>query len=431
MKTKVAYDITFLGHELGRSDRKTGIFRVTEEVMYELLKKDDVDLKLVGLCGAKPAFSALSCSLYTKNDDSLLASKFIDVFSSRLNLNNLYEKFYPAYLSEDFQKLSRSSIQSIYLRVLLKLLEKLDARIIFDYKSFDLLHSSYHQLPPENITQDLPRLLTVHDLIPIVTPEYVNPEQTPYLKKILASINFRRDWVVCNSEYTKQEFCEYTKMPPERTFVTPLAAASHFRLVNDPARIAATRQRYGIPEGDYFLSIATYLEPRKNLPHLIRCFFRLLSEAPNLDANLVLVGSKRFKPGETFESQDFPQFSSRVIFTGYVADEDLSTIYSGAKAFIYPSLYEGFGLPPLEAMQCGTPVITSNTTSLPEVVGDAGIMVDPKDEDALCQAMHTLLTNRTMCQELSQKGLERSHHFSWSKCAADTVEIYKKIASSR
>jgi glycosyltransferase involved in cell wall biosynthesis len=160
----------------------------------------------------------------------------------------------------------------------------------------------------------------------------------------------------------------------------------------------------------------------------MHCFFRLLSEHPNLDVNLVLAGSRRFIAGEMFEP--YQQFNSRIIYTGYIADEDLSALYSGATAFIFPSLYEGFGLPPLEAMSCGTPVISSNRTSLPEVVGDAGIMVDPKDEDELCQAMLNLLKDNNLVQELREKGFERSKNFSWTKCTADTVDVYKSVLRS-
>ncbi|WP_272900266.1 glycosyltransferase family 4 protein [Tolypothrix bouteillei] len=298
----------------------------------------------------------------------------------------------------------------------------------FDKNNFDIIHSPYHKLPSEELTKGVPRVITVHDIIPIIMPEMVNPILIPYFQEVLNSINHHQDWVVCNSEYTKQEFCEYTGMPLERTFVTPLAATDRFYRVTDSARIDTARQRYGIPDGDYFLSLGTQLEPRKNLAHLIRCFLRLLSEQPNLNINLVLVGSQRFQSVETIDRL-FPQFSSRVLFTGYVADEDLSAIYSGATAFIYPSLYEGFGLPLLEAMRCGTPVIASNTTSLPEVVGDAGILVDPKDEDALCQAMLDLLRDSHLVQELRQKGFARSQNFSWSKCAADTAKVYKRIVN--
>jgi glycosyltransferase involved in cell wall biosynthesis len=126
--------------------------------------------------------------------------------------------------------------------------------------------------------------------------------------------------------------------------------------------------------------------------------------------------------------EELKAYQNRVIFTGYVPDEDLSALYSGAKAFIFPSLQEGFGLPILEAMQCGTPVISSNATSLPEVAGEAAILINPYDKDELSQAMLNLLSDEKLRNELTQKGIERAKQFSWSKCAQETVEIYKKIA---
>lgn len=169
------------------------------------------------------------------------------------------------------------------------------------------------------------------------------------------------------------------------------------------------------------------LEPRKNNQRLIKCYYQLLLEKSLEDIYLVLVGSKGWLYDEIFETvNSYPELKNKVIFTGYVDDEDLSSIYSGATLFVYPSLYEGFGLPPLEAMQCGVPVITSNTSSLPEVVGDAGIMINPKDEDALCQAILNLLNNSDLQKELSEKGLERAKIFNWEKCARETVEIYQK-----
>jgi glycosyltransferase involved in cell wall biosynthesis len=144
------------------------------------------------------------------------------------------------------------------------------------------------------------------------------------------------------------------------------------------------------------------------------------------------VGVSGWKNNDIFKTaQETPILKNRIIFTGYIPDEDLSAIYSGATAFIYPSLYEGFGLPPLEAMQCGTPVITSNTSSLPEVVGDAGIMINPTDEDALCQAILTIIQDSQLRKTLSEKGRERAQQFSWAKCAEETVKVYQIAANCR
>ncbi|MFZ0751992.1 MAG: glycosyltransferase family 1 protein, partial [Pyrinomonadaceae bacterium] len=182
---------------------------------------------------------------------------------------------------------------------------------------------------------------------------------------------------------------------------------------------------------NYFLSLAAP-QPRKNLAHLIRCFFRLLEEQPGLDVKLVLAGSKSqgWMYDEVFEAAAAaPKYRDRVAFTGFVADEDLAALYSGALGFIFPSLYEGFGLPPLEAMACGTPVISSDATALPEVVGGAGLMVKPTDEDALCEAMLNLLNDSRLRQELRRKGLERASEFSWQRCAAETVNVYRTAVS--
>lgn len=438
MEIKVAYDITLLGdswYYFKYSEGKSGISRVVEEVMYELIK-NNVNLTVMGLCNEEPLISSLHCLLYTKNTTNSTNYNFTNSFKSRLKLTTFYKYFYnkfgKVYFSERFQRTPKLSLESIVLRGTLKLVHqiyKFDTYKFINCKNFDVFHSPYLKLPTEELTGDLPRVLTVYDLIPVIAPQFVFPADTAKFQLILNSINTKRDWVICISEYTKQKFCEYTGMSCERVFVAPLAAASHFHPVNDPERIAASRQRYLIPDGDYFLSVATF-QPRKNIAHLISCFFHLLSENPTLDVNLVLVGSKGWMSDEVFTAaSSSSKFHSKIIFTGYISDEELSPIYSGAKAFIYPSLYEGFGLPPLEAMQCGIPVITSNTTSIPEVVGGAGIMVDPKDSDALCQAMLNLLNNTALCQELRQKGLERAKSFSWVKCAADTVEVYKKAIS--
>jgi glycosyltransferase involved in cell wall biosynthesis len=434
---KIAYDITILGNYFSYPDSKTGIYRVTEELMSEIIKIEGIDLSMISLCGEAPLLNSISCNLYSQEYIASHDCNFVHSFQSKLGIDWFYKLILGKYFSREFQKLPKFSLRSIPLRSVLKLLDvtqftRYDSYQVFDYKSYDLFHSSYFKLPPEDLTGGIPRLLMVHDLIPVKASEFVGSNLTPYFNEILKSINYNKDWIVCNSEFTRQEFCEYTRMSPERTFVTPLAADSHFQPVHELNCIAEARHRYKVPEGDYFLCLASQLEPRKNLSHLIRCFMRLITENPTIDINLVLIGTNRYKRTELDSiSQDILQFQNRVIFTGYVQDEDLSILYSDATAFIFPSLYEGFGLPILEAMQCGTPVITSNSTSLPEVAGDAAILIDSKDEDALCQAMLNLLSDADLREQLSQKGLEQAEQFSWAKCAAETVEIYEKIISSK
>jgi glycosyltransferase involved in cell wall biosynthesis len=251
-------------------------------------------------------------------------------------------------------------------------------------------------------------------------------------ERILNGIDKNNDWVTCISDFTKQEFCEFTGMSPERVFVAPLAASEHFRPVSDEAEISAACARFGIPEGNYFLTLGA-LQPRKNFRHIIRSFLRLLNEHPEVDTNLIITGATAWKYDEILaEIEPSHAHRERIVFTGFIPDDYLGAIYSGATAFVFPSLYEGFGLPPLEAMQCGTPVIASNTTAMPEVVGDAGLLIDPTDSDALCDAMLKVVTDAELRQQLSRKGLLRAQQFSWARCAEETIAVYKTaIANAR
>ncbi len=438
MTIKVAYDISMIAKYYSRSNFQTfGIFRVIEEILRHMIGLDDIELTTTRLCedllGPDYAYNSLSYFFYLNDRKDWLTCKFANPFESRLGFADLYRMIYTAYYSEVFES-TRLPLHYFPIKLLRKILsyaQKVDVCPSSNMRGFDIFHSTYCKLPPEDSAHKILRILTIYDLIPIVTPHYVTPKVTALFQDILSSINIEKDWVICISEYTKHELCHHMNMSPDRVFVVPLAAAQHFHPVKDSAHISQVRQQYGIPEGDYFLSLAT-LQPRKNLAHLIHAFDQLLLFQPNLDLHLILVGAIGWMHEDILAaSTHSEQLRSKVIFTGYVPDQDLSAIYSKAKAFVYPSLYEGFGLPPLEAMQCGVPVIASNTTSLPEVIGDAGIMVDPLDLDALCQAMLKLATDSTLCQELGQKGLARSQHFSWIKSAENTAEIYRKIAHTK
>jgi len=437
MKIKVAYDITFLGKFFSYSDNKVGVYRLTEELLLELLKSKKLDISLTSLCTDTPAFSSVHCQLYYKHFPQKDSCKLINTFKSKFYLNWFYQLCLSTYYSKNFQSLPKYSWQSILVRGFFKLLQltsltDYDNQQIFPSKNYDLIHSTYYKLPSKSITGNTPRLITIYDLIPIKKPEFVTPPLTLYTQDILKSINLETDWVVCISEYTRQEFCEYTGMNCDRTFVTYLAADQNFYHVTNQEVINNTNLKYQIPNIPYFLCLASHLDPRKNIPHLINTFVDLISGNSSLKVNLVLIGTTRYKRPDIEKTlQQIAQYKSRIILTGYVPDQDLSAIYSGATAFVFPSLYEGFGLPILEAMQCGTPVISSNVTSLPEVVGDSGILVDPQNQNQLKQVMLDILTNTSLQESLSQKSILRAKQFSWEKCANETVEIYTKIIEQK
>jgi len=295
----------------------------------------------------------------------------------------------------------------------------------------DLFHSPFLQPLP---ALAIPRFLTVHDLLPVRFPEYFSgfTATEPGLTKAVLGSLTPADWMFAISQATKDDLCSYRPdLDPKRIFITPLAADSRFRPCVDPGAIESARKRYGLPAGPYILSVAT-LEPRKNLKRVIRCFARLVREGAVGDLSLVLVGAKGWGYESMFdELSNSGPVKDRIFVTGYVADEDLAPIYSAALAFIYCSLCEGFGMPPLEAMQCGTPVICSDNTSLPEVVGDAAMLVGATDEDALCHGMWEMVKNSGLRRTLAAKGLERAKQFSWERCVDKVLEGYRTALSAR
>jgi glycosyltransferase involved in cell wall biosynthesis len=232
--------------------------------------------------------------------------------------------------------------------------------------------------------------------------------------------------VVAISESTKRDVCSVLRIRPERVFVAPLAAEPGiFYECNDQEKRVAVRRRCKIPDGPYLLSLCT-LEPRKNLASLVRAFCRMARQHPELKLSLVLVGAA----GWHSESLDralagAAGLRDRIILPGYVPDADLASLYSGAHAFAYLSEYEGFGLPPLEAMQCGVPVIASGTTSLPEVVGDAGVLVNPQDETAVAEALCRLCRDEAWRQDLGARGKVRASMFTWQRCVDNVMATYQ------
>ncbi len=288
-----------------------------------------------------------------------------------------------------------------------------------------------HSAVPDAVRQypRLPVIQTVYDMIPFLLPETMTAEYRNYYADILRRI-CPEDRVITISRSAKADFCNHTGFADDRVHVIPLAANENlFRPCHDLERITAVRAKHRIPEGSYLLSVCTF-EPRKNLRHLVRSFVELLRAHPELsDLSLVLTGGQgwMFEP-ILAELAGTALPSGRIITTGYVPDADLGPLYSGASAFLYLSRYEGFGLPPLEAMQCGTPVIVSNTSSLPEVVGDAGILLSPDDQDGLCQAILDLHLHPGQRNHLAEKSTRRAQQFSWTRNVQQTTGVYKLAA---
>jgi glycosyltransferase involved in cell wall biosynthesis len=231
--------------------------------------------------------------------------------------------------------------------------------------------------------------------------------------------------IITVSEYSRRDIIETYRVASDRITVTPEAAPATFAPVTEEKEIARVRNLYGI-NSDYILSVGS-IQPRKNLVRLITAYSALRRRRPQAKLpRLVLVGKCAWLYNETLRSITELGVSESVILTGYVPEADLPALYSGAVCFIYPSYFEGFGLPPLEAMKCGAPVIVGNRTSLPEVVGDAGLLVDPFDVDAIAAGIEKMIDDSSLQAELRRKGLERARLFDWRETARRTLEVYQR-----
>lgn len=270
------------------------------------------------------------------------------------------------------------------------------------------------------------RIVTIFDLSPILFPRY-HPLRRVMVYKVLLAYSARRaDRVIVISENTKRDVMRHLDIPEEKIAVTPLAAGAAFRPIRE-AHVRLVLQRHGLIYRHYWLCVGA-MEPRKNLVHLVTAYELLRRRVP-ISMPLVLVGGTGWRNREIHRKIVASSWCQDIRLLGYVPEEELAALYGGAFAFLYPSLYEGFGLPPLEAMACGTPVITSNVSSLPEVVSDAAIMVEPYDVDKLAETMYEVLNDEELRQKMSKKGLERAKMFSWEKTTSRTLQVYEEILS--
>jgi len=272
----------------------------------------------------------------------------------------------------------------------------------------------------------------VYDLVGVRNPEYFSAEAAAEVKRIMDSLEPRTS-VFAISEFTKSELLAYRPdLSEKQVTVVPLAAGPRFRPCEDLDEQAAVRSKYGIPQGvPYVLSVAT-LEVRKNLDQVVRALVSHLERNADSDLHLVLAGMSGWKLEQLRQVlATHARWRHRIVLTGFVEEDDLSALYSAATCFVYLSRAEGFGLPPLEAMACGTPVICSDNTSLPEVVGNAGLLFDADDVEGVANAMQQISTSPAVRQQLATAGLARAQQFSWSRCADIITETLLAAHAAR
>ena len=400
---KLVFDISVLGMGTRNPTARTGVFRTIENMLEGFIGHPDLTLSLS------------------------TARQHLDPTLEYLN-----QKGFPSIEIKEMD--SPGSRKGVWLHKMIPQREK----SVTGFKEkpvlhtggpvkTDIFHSPWLPIPKSYSGNRKVRcFITIHDLIPVLFPDFFTEANVNQFKKNLESIT-PGTFVICNSQSTRQDLLDYRQdLDPAKVFVTYWAASSIFYPVRDPAKLTSVLEKYKLPEMPYLLSLAT-IEPRKNIRTLLHAFRELVLQEKLSDLNLILVGTKGWKYQEILTFlESTPEITSRVFFTGYVADSDLAAIYSGALAFVYPSFYEGFGLPPLEAMQCGVPVICSNTSSLPEVVGEAGILLDPNDQQAISEMILTLYGNPRKRLALSASSLEQARKFSWKDCIEVTLSAYRE-----
>lgn len=284
--------------------------------------------------------------------------------------------------------------------------------------SFDLFHAPDFTAPP---TCGKPVVLTIHDLAFLTVPECAYPSLRDYLQEAVPRAARRATHIIAVSHNTRRDVIDLLRAPEERVTTVYEAVGQNFAPMEASQTTAAVR-RLGIHE-PYILSTGT-LEPRKNYERLLEAFS--LTRSRGLTESLVIAGGKGWLYEPIFEAIRHLHLEQHVHCVR-PTDEELVALYSAAQCFVYPSLYEGFGIPPLEALACGAPVICSNRSSLPEVVGDAALLVDPTDIEELSAALERLLGDTALRAELRARGLRRAQSFSWDRAARETLEVYQQV----
>jgi glycosyltransferase involved in cell wall biosynthesis len=286
----------------------------------------------------------------------------------------------------------------------------------------DVFHEPHYVLPPLTRCRSV---VTIHDCIHVMFPQYLPSRLAhSYARTFLWTATRQASRILTVSEASKRDIVRFFNVAPEKIHVIYNAIDPRFGIPPPEEEVERVRERYQLQNP--FVLYAGNIKPHKNLERLIEAFHRLRRGRFD-DLKLLIIGDEISKYATLRRTVHRLKLHKHVRFFGFVPDQTLAVLYRLAAVFVFPSLYEGFGLPPLEAMASGTPVVTSNVSSLPEVVGDTAVLVDPHDVDSIVAGLRTVLTDPVRADDMRRKGLERAREFSWERSVAKTLEVYKRI----
>lgn len=289
------------------------------------------------------------------------------------------------------------------------------------FNKFDLIHTQYF-MP---IGTKKKSIVTIHDISYEHYPECFSKKFLLINKALVKQAAKSANYIITISEFSKQDLVKTYNIDPNRVFVTYLGASDIFRVIDNGEVLNRVKQKYEI--NDRYILVVGNLQPRKNLGRLIEAFKKIKNNKDLKEYKLVIVGKKSWANNGIINGVDFTSYANDIIFTGYVPDEDLPYLYNGCDVFVYPSIFEGFGLPVLEAMKCGAAVLTSNTSSIPEVVGDSGVLFDPFDVNDIFGRLERILLNEQERLYFKAKAVEHAKMFSWENTAKETKKVYEKL----
>ena len=301
---------------------------------------------------------------------------------------------------------------------------------IIKRESVELFYSPFQAT---TISPPCPMVITVHDMMDLFYPDafthhpfYVNYALRTYFRFVIPKSIRNAAMITSVSESTKRDILEYFHVPEDRVEVIHNGVEDKFLPIRDEQILTMVKEKYNLP--DRFVLYLGSTKPYKNLDGTLEAFSKLKEQYINPDNHIYLVigGLKHFSSFDLERKARELGIENDFFNIGYISEDDLPSVYSLAEVFLFPSIWEGFGLPALEAMACGTPVVTSNTSSLPEVVGEAGIMVDPKNTTSIAEALYRILNDKTLRDELSEKGIQQARKFSWRTAAVKLLETFKE-----